>query len=206
MKTTLELSTVAHEDVCTYWGALSLDGIEEAELYEVDDKQWKDKGDDFDADVYTQWISELDFSMFDFLKPVLKKYGFTVEKFSFFQPREYNFGGDTVDIKLDFEGDEAELKKILKKEINQYLKEERKESQPGYSSLEPATFKEVGADDYAVLWAILKKEDLLPDEYNRNDLGDAFDTFRERALENYRSLYSDALYTFCKKNAIKLSY
>jgi hypothetical protein len=205
MKTTLQLSKIVNEDVCTYHGSLNFDSEEE---YVLETREIpSDKLDDFwwSFSPMEQWKENLDYSMFEFLKPILKKYGYTVSGFSFYQPKFYNYEGDTLDISLEFEGNIDALKKTLKKELLDYLKNEREPSRDGYVSFEPETLEEVKADDHAILWAILKKEDLLGDENNSGEMADAFEDFRESAQENYSNIFDSALCDWAEKEGIEVN-
>ncbi len=116
-----------------------------------------------------------------------KKYGVEFGRFSFWSPNEYNFQTDSVDVELVYKKD---CRKELKKEIVNYLENERKKTCSGYLSLEPEIFKEVELDNYCYLHAIAEKEDLI------NNIKNCFENAIECASEDYSNLFHEAFYNW----------
>lgn len=126
-------------------------------------------------------ILSVDNNVKPIIEPVLKKWGIRIGKFSYNRPREYNFRTDELDLQVKYElsDDKFEvMKEQLRPEIEKYIDDVRQKSYDGYMSLEPDSFDEVKADDYAYLWAILQREDVF-NEIRELFEEDIFDTLSD---------------------------
>jgi hypothetical protein len=122
-----------------------------------------------------------------------KKYGIELKGFEFWSPREYNFQGDSIDMSYNVVKD---FRKKLKPEIQEYIDTVRKKSCDGYMSLEPSGFEEVETNDFAYLWAILKKADIL------DDIRDELEDMVENSYETYSNCFYNGLYKWLEKNPV----
>ena len=100
------------------------------------------------------------------LKSVFKVRGLQFLDVKLYTPREYNFESDSIDISFlhnisTIQSTKDEFKKELKEEIEYYLKNIRKETRPGYISLEESKYEDITMDSSCYVWAVLKKEELL---------------------------------------------
>lgn len=131
------------------------------------------------------------------LDKILEKYDIKITNVDFWQPREYNFQNDMM--QLDFEYSDKLLDLVqstLSSKINQYIVELRQASYDGYMSLEPSDIMEVveqlqnnrGACFGAILWAIFDLE-------NRHCIIDDMSyLIQDWCFEDWRALYDEAIH------------
>jgi len=125
---------------------------------------------DYEQNAYANFSKELISLANNMIRPIIEpvftKWGIKIGDFKYNSPREYNFRTDELDLEVKgylTEEKFKEMKEELRPEIEKYIDEVRQKSYDGYMSFEPDNFDEVKADDYAYLWAILEKENLIED-------------------------------------------
>ena len=187
MKTVnLSLSDLVKESVCTYRWPLryifdDLGRFLEDDLQELksdDNKievEWVGLVDMDNIDIdynCDDWIYEWIESKFkdniesELLIDTLAKYWLKYKGLSFYKnPGAYNFAWDSVDIEYEYDDDIKWQEKYpeLIDEVEYYIKEVRQWSYDWYCSFEPTDIDKVEMNDYAYIWAILHKEDMLDD-------------------------------------------
>lgn len=213
MKAILSLSNLVYP-ICTYHGNIDFSesesdiveqDIENGYLPENNDKGEKiDYGEVWWDNNYIQrWKDKIPSIAKDcfntILEPTLEKYGIKLLKYKFYQPKEYNFEIDSLDIEYEYEYDD--LRPELVEYVKEYIETQRKESCDGYMSLEPTDIREVRQGDYAYIWAILKKENKIEQlkdifenefilelysEYCAEFTGDLFKYAEEQAPEFFK--------------------
>jgi len=176
--TAINLSSLLKVSVSTYeGGSLSSDSVYESMKQDLDDcgiKDFFDKNDvdewlDFEGlkkDIASYFQDELEKDILEVhwitMKDFWAKYDIDYEWFHFYTPKEYNFESDSLDIKLQLKIDDEEWKKKwmpeLKEYIQRYIDDIRVDSYDWYMSFEPNKAEDCEWDDYAVIWAILRKE------------------------------------------------
>lgn len=112
----------------------------------------------------------------------LEKYGITIEWYEMRSPKYYNFEDD--ELLMEFEVSEWDRKTQypdLIPYVQDYIDNVRVKSYDGYMSFEPDKLDEVDKTDYAYIYAILKKEDML--DNNKYRLEQTRDTIMENCLE-----------------------
>lgn len=197
--TTLSISqAIGNHNACTYHGYLNFNESEYDWIHqEIADCELPDIDySDFDVGNYQKWLDDMPEVINEYLRPILepalKKYGFTIKGFSFYQPKQYNFGGDSIDIEFSHDG--SKIKHLLSKEIDEYFANVRQSSSDGYMSLEPCNEDDLTTDDYGMLWAILKKEDLI------DTLNSAInDDIIPDACNDYQVFFSESVEKFARE-------
>lgn len=196
--TTLSISQcIGNHNACTYHGYLNFDNSESDWINDEVNGNYIPEIDysDFDVENYEKWLDDLPEVINEYLRPILEpvldKYGYKILSFKFHQPKEYNFGGDEIDIKISHNG--LNIKPQLLNELELYLANVRKKSCDGYMSQEPDTIEDIDIDDYAMLWAIFKKEDIIDDIHEAIN-----DEIIPSTCRNYQELFRESLQKFAR--------
>lgn len=132
----------------------------------------------------------------------LEKYGITIEWYEMRSPKYYNFEDDELLLKFDVsEWDRKTQYPDLIPYVQDYIDNVRVKSYDGYMSFEPDKLDEVDKTDYAYIYAILKKEDMLDNNKYRLESGvqDVMENCREY-IWNVRYRYNGRKYLLDYEN------
>lgn len=95
------------------------------------------------------------------LECMFKNYGIQYKGMNFYTPKAYNFESDSLDIRLELIDENWDIDKYKLRELAQeYIDTVMKRSCDWYMSFEESDVDKLVRDDYAILRAILKKEDV----------------------------------------------
>ena len=138
-----------------------------------------------ELDIFDEYFEERIKENIPDLKEKLKKYWLSFNWFSYYKPMYYNFEDD--ELLLEYEIDDEKIDDELKPYIQNYIDNIRVESYDWYISFEPSKIEDIDKSDYAFLYAILDKENLI--EPFKQSIDEAIEDFYESYYEYYYTVY-----------------
>ena len=143
---------------------------------------------DDELDIFDEYFEERIKQELPDLKEKLSKYWISFKWFSYYKPKYYNFEDDELLINYEIENDEIDEE--LKPYIQNYIDNIRVKSYDWYISFEPSKIEDIDKSDYAFLYAILDKENLI----------EPFKQIIDSSIEDCYEDYYEYFYTYYMYN------